>query len=191
MINPKQLYILYLSLKLHFTQKSYNIVEYRGHIKAKPLDERNDRFLFYKWAKKFNTEKEAIEFLTANFSRGNFYPFSPENEDVAVKIHKEWIKIKESAKKYFKDDLNFLERNEVCYNTNTDALYEVYLKGKIQLETIAVLDFYENFLQKAIDAKSIWSQEYQRIKKYQLLIPNRIKKLHKIYLDHQQQNETI
>ena len=61
MINPKQLYILYLSLKLHFTQKSYNIVEYRGHVKAKPLDERNDRFLFYKWAKKFNTEKEAIE----------------------------------------------------------------------------------------------------------------------------------
>lgn len=170
MINAELLYKLYMSLKIHFTHKTYNVIEYNGSIRLKPLEERKDKSLFYYATKKFDNKRHAVNYLIACFSRGHMYPFTEEGEEKGDRIYKEWVKIKESLTKYFKDDLNYLDLNGLCYNINIDKLYELVLKRKITIETIAILDAYENILDISKIKDSVWANELFYISKYKYLL---------------------
>lgn len=169
MINPELLYKLYISLKIHFTNEAYNVIEYNGGIKLKPLEDRKDKLLFYYASKKFNDKRHAVNYLIACFSRGHMYPFDEDGEEKGDRIYKDWLKIKESLTKYFKDDLSYLDLKDICYN-NIDKLYELALKRKITIETIAILDAYENILDPNKIKNSIWSKELSYIRKYKYLL---------------------
>lgn len=189
MINPELLYKLYMSLKVHFTHKTYNVIEYNGGIKLKPLEERKDRPLFYYASKKFDDKRHAVNYLIANFSRGHMYPFTEDGKEKGDRNYKEWLKIKESLTKHFKDDLSYLEFNGVCYN-NIDQLYELTLKRKITIETIAILDAYSNILESDKIKNSVWANELLHIRKYKYLL-NTNKDSLKAAFDEFKSHETV
>jgi len=96
----------YLALKLHFNNDKYNVFENKGNIKYsyENFNSRNDRHIFEKLARKFDTDKDLIQFLVANFAYGHdnmIFAIEEANE-----YYLEWQKRKQSISRIFKDDLN-------------------------------------------------------------------------------------
>ena len=71
MIEPYEVYKLYLAIKLHFTTKSYDVVKYKGKVRVKPetFKKRKDMVSIKKLARDYKRE-EIIDFLVANFVSG-------------------------------------------------------------------------------------------------------------------------
>ena len=71
MIEPYEVYKLYLAIKLHFTTKSYDVVKYKGKVRVKPetFRKRKDMVSIKKLARDYKRE-EIIDFLVANFVSG-------------------------------------------------------------------------------------------------------------------------
>ena len=62
-----EVYKMYLSLKLHFTSKSFDYFKYGNSAKASPssFDKRKDKFFFVKLSRTFN-EVELRDFFVSN-----------------------------------------------------------------------------------------------------------------------------
>jgi hypothetical protein len=61
-------FALYNSLKIHFTQKSYDYFKYNGksNISVQTFELRKDKYYFYKLSRKYSRE-EFVKFLVSNF----------------------------------------------------------------------------------------------------------------------------
>ena len=71
MIEPFEVYRLYLAIKLHFTTKNYDIVKYRFKVRVKEetFRKRKDMVSIKKLARDYSRD-EIINFLVANFVSG-------------------------------------------------------------------------------------------------------------------------
>ena len=100
-------YKMYIALKLHFTTKSYNFLDYKGKTRAKrsTFENRNDRYFF----KKLSNRKDMQQFLVANFLTGNKWIGNLVNEEEAEKEYFKWKKRIESLSYTFTNDLDKLD----------------------------------------------------------------------------------
>ena len=59
MIEPYEVYKLYLAIKLHFTTKSYDVVKYKGKVRVKPetFRKRKDMVSLKKLARDYKREE--------------------------------------------------------------------------------------------------------------------------------------
>jgi len=172
-------YRYYLAIKLHFTSEKFNVFENRGNVKGtrEAFTARNDRYIFEKLANKYNDDREIIQFFVANFAYGNesaIYEGQQAEENLV-----EWIKRKQSITQRFIDDLaTILTHTEVNRLPQTsifnfiDSAYpvtlELFVGGKISIETLRIIDDFYPIISKWQDntsIKYIWNQELLRIKK--------------------------
>ena len=149
----------YLALKLHFNNDKYNVFENKGNIKYsyENFNSRNDRHIFEKLARKFDTDKDLIQFIAANFAYGHdnmIFAIEEANE-----YYLEWQKRKQSISRIFKDDLNTIELESQKNALSLDqiinftlneypSIIKLYLGKKIAIESISILNDLLDFIPK-------------------------------------------
>lgn len=176
-----KVYRYYLAVKLHFTTDKYNVFETRGHVKGtrEAFNARNDRYIFEKLAKKYDTDKEIIQFFVANFAYGHSdVVYSSQDAETN---YLEWVRRKQSISKIFVDDLakmlTSLESSGILstylFNYQNDdypVALKLFIGGKISIETLRIIDDIYPILEawkKNPAAASIWDNEFRRVKKLQ------------------------
>jgi hypothetical protein len=149
----------YLALKLHFNNDKYNVFENKGNIKYsyENFNSRNDRHIFEKLARKFDTDKDLIQFLVANFAYGHdnmIFAIEEANE-----YYLEWQKRKQSITRIFNDDLNTIELESQKNALSLDqiinftlneypSIIKLYLGKKIAIESVSMLNDLLDFIPK-------------------------------------------
>jgi hypothetical protein len=172
-------YRYYLAVKLHFTTDKYNVFETRGNVRGtrEAFTARNDRYIFEKLARKYDSDKEIIQFFVANFAYGN-------NEVIysladSENCYNEWMRRKQSISKIFVDDLakmlTSIESSGVmakCLFNYNDNEYPIAMKlfigGKISIETLRIIDDIYPIIEawkKNSSAMLIWENEFRRMTK--------------------------
>ena len=163
-MNGFKAYRYYVALKLHFTTDKFNVFENKGHVKGsyETFNARNDRHLFDKLARRFDSDQDLIQFMVSNFVYGN--PNMVYNQEEAEQNYTEWKRIKESITKLFQDDLNTLElevqKNKYsleqifnCTNNDFPIIIKLYLGKRINPQTISIIsDIYEPIAEWKNDA---------------------------------------
>jgi len=144
-----------MALKLHFTTAKYNVFETRGavSISRAKFEERNDKFLFAKLGKRFNTEQEFIQYVACNFLYGNSNVIYSGSE--ADDNYLEWQRRRQSATKLFSDDCDKIissnkSYDEIFYCTKNSFQYiiSLYVGKKINIETVRILDDHLQFMKR-------------------------------------------
>lgn len=177
MIDAFQTYKYFMAIKLHLTTDRYDVFESNGRVSGtrSTFEKRNDKFLFEKIGRKFGTPRELIEFFVANIAYGNSSViYSQESDD----YYRQWISRKESRTAFFKTQMsqiyNHLELNQKTYKDLFDIedsvpeLLNLYVGGYVHLETVVILNDFENFLPQWEPLCMVWGD--------QLRILNKIKK---------------
>lgn len=170
----------YLALKLHFNNDKYNVFENKGNIKYsyENFNSRNDKHIFEKLARKFDTDKELIQFLVANFAYGHdnmVFAIEEANE-----YYLEWQKRKQSITRIFKDDLNTIELESQKNALSLDqiinftlneypSIIKLYLGKKIAIESVSILNDLLDFIPK-------WKQNQSGM----LILESDIRRIEKI-----------
>ena len=155
-----------LALKLHFTTDKFNVFENKGNVRGsfETFQARTDRHLFDKLARKFNTDKDLIQFIVAQYvyNNPNFIYELEQAED----NYTQWIKVKESITRVFQDDMNELllqhEKNgytkdEIfnCTINDFPVIIKLYLGRRINPQTIAILSSMEKSVSEWFNNKSL------------------------------------
>jgi len=188
-------YRYYLALKLHFTSEKFNVFENRGNVKGsrEAFEARNDRYIFEKLARKFNNDRDIIQFFVANFAYGNesaIYAGQEADNNLA-----EWNRRKQSITKIFIDDLasllTYVEINKLPTSSIFDfnfneypAALKLFLGGKISIETLVIVNELDHIVEHWLDNSTvqyIWSNELLRIKKLIGFVKYDKDKLRKIF----------
>ena len=158
-----EVYKMYLSLKLHFTSKSFDYFKYGNSAKASPssFDKRKDKFFFVKLSRTFN---EVVE--------EKVYPATLVRE--GAKNYAEYTRRMESLSYIFREDVSKLYN--LCDNFDDlfkikgvhPVLVKAHLGSIITLETITIFNKIFNFADHIdIDDTIVWEPLKNRIRKYE------------------------
>jgi len=158
MIEPYEVYKLYLAIKLHFTTKSYDVVKYKGKVRVKPetFKKRKDMVSIKKLARDYKRE-EIIDFLVANFVSGERWGGLFDIQ--ASKRYEDW-KVKKNQREYiFKRDVSKIvlemEKQKVGAffekNGKQGLTFRLYFGTMIEIETLVILDKIFNFVEETDD----------------------------------------
>ena len=159
----------------HFTQPAYDYFRYHGSTKASMLsfNKRKDKYFFEKMSRQ-KTDSEIKEYFVANF----VYPSNPQSVWIGEIIkqgetnYNTWLKINQSLAYHYKGDLEILFDTEdfksVMECKGHPILLKKYLSGKINLETLVIMNKILNFV-PYFDNKlkdPVWETVSLKIKKY-------------------------
>jgi len=172
-------YKYYIAIKLHFTRDSFDVFKNRGAIKGTrdAFFARNDRMMFEKLSRKYPVDRELIQYYVANFAYGNdavVYSFEEGESNLL-----EWNRRKQSITKIFSDDCNKII-NDACKKRLKDGILNLtlngfpriitlYLGNQISIETVRILDDYENLLEA-------WKQNTSMM----LLLESELRRVYKL-----------
>ena len=165
-------YKLYLALKNHFTQDSYDFIKYEGKTTVKPETfEANKQKVFYQ---KLAKHEDLQNFLIANFVENpKIFVTQLAYADKPQKIYKEWIKRKQSISYTFKQDLEKLEQkfddNFISKEGEHPPLLKKFLGKEISLETFCIileLAGAEKHWIKKLKYDLVWENTKRKVKKY-------------------------
>jgi hypothetical protein len=160
-MNGLRAYRHYMALKKHFSEENYHVIE-------KPLVmipeatffKRNDRALWDKLAGKYESV-ELLHYMVANFIYGfTQFVYSPEEGEAN---YKKWIKTKQSLLYIFQNEVS-----EINPQANASELLSMFMAGKVSIETLAILSYYNTFLDDMVSSLERW--ELDRIKKARCFI---------------------
>ena len=174
-MSPYEVYKLYLGLRLHFVNESYDFVKYNGGVKAnvRSFEKRKDKHFFNRlsWSMK---DEDIRKLLIANFAIGDSYG-GIDNIKNAEEVYSEWKKRIQSLSYVFKTDINTLlgkvedfDKWFEVVDDNAIVLIALYQED-ISLETFVILDKILNFVQaidRQLDDDLIWPEWRMRVIKY-------------------------
>lgn len=179
-----------MAIKLHFTTDGYDVFKADGRVSGTraTFEKRNDRFLFDKIGRKFDQPRDLIDYFVANFAYGNkSVIYSSESSD----YHDLWIKRKESRTHIFKMQMStiqqHLEKNNLRYedlfniDNNVPELLSLYVGDHVHLETMVILDEFENFLPQWEPLALLWSDQLRIISKTKKFVKFDQSKIQLIY----------
>lgn len=167
-------YSLFLALKNHFTQPSYDYFKYHGKTNASPdsFMSRRDRFQFQKLSRKVNAS-DMKDFIVANLLAGKSW-VGDFLEDDANENYLSYVKRKQAFSYVFANELDkfFSENPPECAFKSKDGqmppVLNSLMNGTISPETFAILNHYIGF-SKVFDEKLkddyIWSKYRSTITK--------------------------
>lgn len=179
---------LYQSLKLHFTQESYDYFKYRGktNITQTSFENRKDKWHFTKLSKNFSQRDELVVFLIANFLNDSNAWIGSLLTDESNTIYKDRVKILQSLAYTFENDCKLLFENMENPNDAfkvVDGEHPLLLKKTLQkvtqIETFCILSKIFPFLPKwkeKIADTIIWPDYYLKVKKYGCFLPDDVVK---------------
>lgn len=167
-------YKYFMAIKLHFTSEKYDVFEMNGRVSGSraAFEKRNDRGLFEKLAGKFDKDFDLIQFLVANFAYGHRNVVYSGDSDEYYRL---WNRRKESRTQVFNNDLNYiinyLEMNrispDVLYSTDEGMplLLQMYIGGHVTLESMVILQDFEDYLTKWEPLIMMWHDYFLTIRK--------------------------
>lgn len=141
----------YTAIKLHFTSPKYDVFASKGRVRcsADKFRSRNDYYLFEKLASKFTSDKQYIQYIASNFMYRN--PNVIYSADEAESNFQEYLRRRQSMTKIFQDDLYTITNTGAHYNFSGHKIPDVvqlWLSGKITLETVVILNDFDRFAEK-------------------------------------------
>lgn len=180
-------YKYYLALKLHFTTDKYDVFEYNGRVSARKssFEKRNDRHIFEKLAIKKNNPRELIDFYVANYANYNLTMLY--NQTEAESFHKKWMKNKESMSYNFSKDCSLIEnsskKDPFDSSDGSPQLMNMYVSGKIGVETMCILNDFDQYISRWTNIEHVWSTEFRTIRKLHKFVKYDSDKIFPIYLN--------
>jgi hypothetical protein len=183
-----EVFCLYQSLKLHFTQQSYDYFKYQGKSKVTidSFEVRKDKWHFSKLSRKFTNKEECVSFLVANFLEDEKVWIGSLLTEEADIIYKKRQKVIQSLSYSFENDcIRLFENNEnpngLLKVTNGDhpILLKKTMRKEIEIETVCILNMILNFLpnwQTKINDTIIWPIWQTKILKYAAFLPQDVVK---------------
>jgi hypothetical protein len=141
-------YKTYLAVQQHFTRKTYDFFKYNGKVKVNESTfiARKDRYFFEKASRKFKRD-DFLNFLIANYTSGSEHWIGNLMAGENLIVMKKWKKRIDSLTYEFKEDiLNMYDLEEnldhalTMENGKHPLLYRLFLRKKVSLETMVVLD---------------------------------------------------
>jgi hypothetical protein len=178
-----EVFCLYHSLKLHFTQQSYDYFRYQGKSKVTidSFEVRKDKWHFSKLSRKFTNKEECVSFLVANFLEDEKVWIGSLLTEEADIIFKKRQKVIQSLSYTFENDcLKLFEHNEnpngllKVTNGEHPVLLKKTMRKEIEIETACILNMILNFLpnwQTKISDTIIWPIWQTKILKYAPFLP--------------------
>jgi len=164
-----------MALKTHFNDPKYNIVEMKGRIKTSQqgFAGSGKAFSFRRLVKLYK-DKEVIEFMIANFIKGDRWGGVFDAE--ASKNYQDWKRRKESLSYVFKEELSqVIEEardvginNIIETNDSHDHAYIVksFMRGSISPETLVIVNKLTSFADKVSCQDPFWNDVHKLIIKY-------------------------
>lgn len=180
-------FAIYQSLKLHFTQESYDFHKYNGksNVSVNSFENRKDKYHFYKLSRKYTDKQELIEFIVANLLVvDRLWVGDLLNEDADIR-YRERKKSLQSLSYVFENDCRTLFEGQ---NPNDilkvdDGGYPVLLRKslrhEISIETTCLLNKILNFIpkwDKQITDTIRWPDYRNKLIKYASFLPQDIVK---------------
>jgi len=172
MIDPFVCYRIFLSIRAHFETENYDAIEHNGKVKTcsrEKFEQRNDHRLFCGLSKQLTSVQHAASYFVANFAYGDHYPL--EDIDKGFVNYNKWQRIRQSLTKHFVDDLMSLSNTGMTYNELLSCdkgiapLFLLLKNGKVNIETVAILNSIDNFTDTWKKKTPIWKEDFLRIKK--------------------------
>lgn len=163
---------MFLAVKAHFTQASYDYIKYNGHMKVgyDSFDRRRDKFFFTKLA----GMKDLQGFLVANFAERDIAWVGELVSDEANETYLRWQGRQQSLTYTFKTELSLLADDfkasmMVAKGQQYPRLLTLYRQNKISIETMSILNDMLTFVpywDKVIVENVIWPATKSRLIKY-------------------------
>lgn len=170
---------LYLATKFHFEQEKYDVFENSGSTKYsyESYLKRRDKTIFERLAVKFKTERDLVQFYVANFAYCN-----PNGiyDGEAFEYYTTWLKRKEAMTQVFRNDLSTIttaiENKKLSFTAIFDIelgdpeLLKLYLGGHITLETMVIIQEFEDYLTRWQSMTMLWHHYFKPIQKVRRFI---------------------
>lgn len=200
MIDAFQAFKFATAVKLHLTTDRYDVFESNGRVSGSraTFEKRNDRFLFDKLGRRFDTPRELIEYLVSNIAYGNKNVVYSSESDEYFDI---WQKRKESRTYTFKQQLEYIAKHLESSNLTYDDLFKIednapellklYVGGHIHLETMVILDDFENFLPTWEPMMLVWGDQLRVLKKIKKFVKYDKDKIELIYRQYKEELSEI
>jgi hypothetical protein len=183
-----EVFCLYQSLKLHFSQESYDYFKYQGksRVTIESFENRKDKWHFSKLSRKFNNKDECIDYLVANFLENDKVWVGTLLTEEAEAIYRQRQKVIQSLSYTFENDCSHLFGDNTDPNVIirvTDGEHPILLKKAmqkaIQIETLCLLNSMLNFLpmwKSRINDTIIWPIWQMKMLKYAAFLPTDVLK---------------
>jgi hypothetical protein len=170
-------YKIYLGVKNHFTQDSYDWFKYNKKVNVTydSFLKRKDKIFFAKLGNRKDAYLE--EFLVSNFLHDTKIWVGELLSEECEERYKEWKRKQESLTYVFKNEMDFIsgwsanELNEFFSAKGGDhpPIIKKYLRGEISLETLAILNSLLQFVKRydTMIHDPIYKEVSKLCKKYQ------------------------
>lgn len=186
-VDPFRCFTLYLSIKTHFTNERYDALVHNGRIKTsrEQFENRVDRNLFILLAKRFDSVQHAVSYFVANLAYGNTYPLH--DFDQGFDNYNKWQRVRQSLTKTFMDDLDYLANSGLTLDGLLNAkdgmppLFMLMKNRKVNIETVAILNKLNPFVDTWKQSHKIWKDDFLVIKKLGSFLKVDYDKFNKIY----------
>jgi hypothetical protein len=178
---------IYQSLKLHFTQDSYDFFKYNGktNVSVNSFENRKDKYHFYKLSRKYTNKEDLTDFIVANLlvsDRLWVGDLLSEDADVRYKTRQ---KVLQSLSYVFENDCRTLfegqNPNDILKVEDGDypVLLRKGLRNEVHTETVCLLNKILNFVpkwDKQIADTIRWPDYRKKLTKYASFLPQDIVK---------------
>ncbi len=147
-------FCLYSSLKLHFTQESYDYFKYGGKSRTSidAFENKKDKWFYYKLSRRFTNDEQARDFLVANFLHSPdvwIGHLLTDDSDVHYRARQ---KVIQSLSYTFTNEIKPLMSQEnpndwlMVQDGEYPLMLRMLLHGEVSIETICILNSIMKFL---------------------------------------------
>lgn len=190
-MTPFEVYKTFLSLKNHFSKKSYDVFKYNWKTRAsvESFNKRKDKYFFERLSRKKN-ENEVKEFFVSNFisSDSPDSVYIPEIIKTGEETYIEWKRRMQSLSYMFQTEIDVfipkesMDRFFSCKKGIHSELIKKHLQKVLSIETLVILDYILNYVSdydKILD-DPVWETLSLKITKYKPFLNIDIEKYTKI-----------
>jgi hypothetical protein len=170
-MTPFEAFKMFLAMKTHFTQPSFDYIKYNGQVKVpfESFERRRDKYHFAKLA----NMKDLQGHLIANFADREVSWVGDLLTEEAAEVYLKWQGRNQTLSYRFKEDLSLLRDDFKGMLTATKGNYPrllvLFKRGKISIETMVILNNLLTFIpywDKIIIENVIWPSTRLRLLKY-------------------------
>lgn len=184
-------YTLYLALKRHFTS-SYDFFRYGGKTKAslESFKAKRDQYNFQKLSRKYS-DVEMKDFLVANFITNPAFWSGTLLSPEAEANYTAYLKRRQSLSHFFSEELQSLGDLRFKFIGDPPEIINIYLGGRISLETMILLDTVIHFKEKydvTLKDDFLWPTISMLMEKFKPFLEYDPKKITQILKDYQKEH---
>ena len=170
-MTPLEAYKMFIAVKMHFTQASYDYIKYNGQVKIgyDSFERRKDKHYFTKLA----NMKDLQGHLVANFADREISWVGDLMSDESAEVFLKWQGRNQTLTYRFKEDLSLLRDDFkgmiMASKGQYPKLLTLYKQGKVSIETIVILNNLLTFIpywDNIIVENVIWPTIRMRLIKY-------------------------